>query len=68
MTKSRNCLYFHRKARGRGGRIRTGGILLPKQALYQAELHPGRDFLGLSEDLRKVSYRPKRFEIVQIAL
>ncbi len=32
------------KAHGRGGRIRTGGILLPKQALYQAELHPGPQF------------------------
>jgi hypothetical protein len=25
---------------GRDSRIRTDGILLPKQALYQAELHP----------------------------
>lgn len=25
---------------GRGGRIRTYDFLLPKQALYQAELHP----------------------------
>ena len=24
----------------RGGRIRTDDFLLPKQALYQAELHP----------------------------
>ena len=26
---------------GRGERIRTSDILLPKQALYQAELRPG---------------------------
>ena len=27
---------------GRGGRIRTGDLLLPKQALCQAQLHPAR--------------------------
>lgn len=26
----------------RGGRIRTGDLLLPKQALYQAKLRPER--------------------------
>ncbi len=28
------------KKDGRGERIRTSGLLLPKQALYQAKLHP----------------------------
>ena len=28
------------EVRGRGDRIRTCDFLLPKQALYQAELHP----------------------------
>ena len=27
-------------AGGRGGRIRTGGLLLPKQAIYQTDLRP----------------------------
>jgi hypothetical protein len=30
-----------RRGRGRGERIRTSDILLPKQALYQAEPRPG---------------------------
>ena len=28
---------------GRGGRIRTDGLLVPNQALYQAKLHPAGD-------------------------
>ncbi len=37
--------------KGRGGQIRTDDFLLPKQALYQAELRPvwGRT---IGEDLR----------------
>ena len=35
------CLPFHHARKtGRGRRIRTVGLLLPKQALYQAELYP----------------------------
>ena len=30
------------KPRGRGGRIRTGDFLLPRQARYQAALRPDR--------------------------
>ncbi len=30
---------------GRDGRIRTCDILIPNQALYQAELHPDTDWL-----------------------
>ena len=36
---------FRCSERSRGDRIRTCGLLLPKQALYQAELHPA-DALG----------------------
>src|SRR5437762_3287747 len=32
------------RGRGRGGRIRTGGLLLPKQVRYQAALRPGDRF------------------------
>ena len=32
--------YFFQIFYGRGDRTRTCGILLPKQALYQTELHP----------------------------
>ena len=35
------------EARGRGERIRTSDFLLPKQALCQAELRPGRTSRGL---------------------
>lgn len=31
-----------RRVCGRGGQIRTDDFMLPKQALYQAELHPER--------------------------
>lgn len=31
---------FRNKESGRGGQIRTDDFLLPKQALYQAELRP----------------------------
>jgi hypothetical protein len=34
------CVQTGPKKAGRGERIRTSDILLPKQALYQAELHP----------------------------
>lgn len=32
--------HFEESESGRGGQIRTDDILLPKQALYQAELRP----------------------------
>lgn len=35
------------KRNGRGGEIRTLDLLLPKQALYQAKLHPVRSTEGL---------------------
>ena len=38
---TRHCRRTPREA-GRGERIRTSDILLPKQALYQAELRPGK--------------------------
>jgi hypothetical protein len=45
---------------GRGERIRTSGLLLPKQALYQAKLRPGEPKyspiqcgLGSLSDMRK---------------
>ena len=39
---------------GRGGQIRTDDILLPKQALYQAELRPVHG--------RKVADSPEQFK------
>ena len=36
---------------GRGGEIRTPDILLPKQARYQAALHPDMSFDTRSERL-----------------
>ncbi len=39
---------------GRGDWIRTNDLLLPKQALYQAELRPGRRFLRFLTSSRQV--------------
>ncbi len=36
--------YLSKRKSGRDGQIRTDDILLPKQALYQAELRP--EWLG----------------------
>ena len=32
---------FYRGDGGRGAQIRTAGLVVPNDALYQAELHPG---------------------------
>jgi hypothetical protein len=56
-----------RRGRGRGERIRTSDILLPKQALYQAEPRPGPAtprVLAGSGGPRNV---PKRERIVNMA-
>ena len=39
-ARSRSGLFCARRSNGRGGEIRTPDLLLPKQALYQAKLHP----------------------------
>lgn len=38
---------------GRGERIRTSGLLVPNQALYQAEPRPARRKIGFSSRCRK---------------
>ena len=40
---------------GRGGEIRTPDILLPKQARYQATLHPDRRAETISPHAKKVN-------------
>ncbi len=42
---------------GRGDRIRTYGLLLPKQALYQAELHPVRRSGGAMQVVLRQLYQ-----------
>ncbi|CAA7615555.1 hypothetical protein MTBSS4_130086 [Magnetospirillum sp. SS-4] len=39
------CRSLRKSQHGRGERIRTSGIQLPKLALYQAELHPDARFV-----------------------
>ena len=53
---------------GRGGQIRTDDFLLPKQALYQAELRPVADSRGVPVEwivrVRKLAFRlPERLEV-----
>ena len=42
-TASASASFLVSQADGRGGQIRTDDFLLPKQALYQAELRPVRE-------------------------
>jgi len=61
--QSRNVL----KMSGRGGQIRTDDFLLPKQALYQAELRPATGGPLANPDAKSRTSYPK-FQIAGICL
>ena len=54
------CTLLLATTRGRGGRIRTGDLLLPKQARYRATLRPAKE-LGIVAGLRAMSTSDRNF-------
>ncbi len=49
--------------KSRGGQIRTDDFLLPKQALYQAELRPvrGGKIAGLATGSKQIRWRNEKY-------